>query len=275
MFPGPRRSRGTSNYDQKRSRRRWKQDPNHLTFPHLPLHLLLSQSITYQCATGKEKKKKIPHPHHSRASIISSDFPLAKFRPSVLPFDDTPSRDQPHYLPTATRSPALVWQWVYSFLTGSLYNWIWCLQGSPDRSNHTGQGARVALRITWRTGQTIKSSLEYTFFIQRQCSFDHRIHQFFDLHLYAVTWTLTIQHSKRFIHTFHCLSGLLIPAFFFLKKISRAFSVIWTDKICFPTLFFGCDWWYTNFTSSHEFFFPSIIPLLLTVHGGGASKSGS
>lgn len=163
MFPGPRRSRGNSNHDQKRSRRRWKQNPNHLTFPHLPLHLLLSPSPLPQSITCGATKKEKKIRHHPRASIISPNYPLAKFRPSILPFDDTPSCDQPHYLTTATRSLALVWQWICSFLTGSLYNWIWCLQGSPDRSNHTGQGARVALRITWRTGQTIKSLLNTPF----------------------------------------------------------------------------------------------------------------
>ena len=63
--------------------------------------------------------------------------------------------------------------------------------------------------------------------------------------------------QKILIHTFHCLSGLLIPAFF-LKNYPRALSVVWTDNICCRT-FLCCDWWYTSFASSHEFFFPLFI----------------
>lgn len=157
-----------------------------------------------RCATKNKKHRS--QPHHLRASLISPNF-LTKFRSSVLPFDGIRSRDQPHYLTTATRSPGLVWQWICSFLTGSLYNWIWCLQG-----------ARVALRITWRTGQTINLSWIHLFLFSASV--------FLRSSYSSILWSpfvcsdLNTHHSAfKKIHSHIPLSQWSIdPCFLFLKK---------------------------------------------------------
>ena len=103
---------------QRRSKTRWTPI-DHLTFPPLPLHLLLS-SI----------------PVHENPTRTIRTHPLFLLSPFLLKlsllfhFENTPRRDHHTTLPTdCDTSVSVVRQWICSFPNRSLYNWIWGLTG--------------------------------------------------------------------------------------------------------------------------------------------------